>query len=145
MRRLNLDELPLVASANASAEASGVWMLGRAEVSTVPTSRARRSRSRFSLRVYNPEETDVKTPVTTSPTARTTTAVQNGHRPRPCSSASAAARCDRSTSSGPRPSTAAIIALPGYLLAVTRCAIEVDPARRQVGTDRPAAVYVGSL
>ncbi len=83
MKCLNFATLPAVASANSTPDANGVWMLGRTAVSTVPTSWARSLSSRFSVSVYCLEDTQVNTPVTSSPTRTTpNTGHHEGPRPR---------------------------------------------------------------
>ena len=72
-----------MASAKVAVEATDVWRLGNAAVSTEPMSRVRSFSSRFSLLWYRIVDTTISPTVTSSPTTATVTTDQYG-QPRSC-------------------------------------------------------------
>ena len=90
VKRMNLWTSPFVPSTSAAAEASGVSVAGWAPASTAATSLTRSCNSRFSFLLYCAAETQVRMPVTSSPTIRIATAAQYGQRSRVTGSAAGA-------------------------------------------------------
>jgi hypothetical protein len=74
MKVRNFCGSPLVASANAAADASGVWIEGTAPARTSPSSRTREFNNRFSLCSYSDRDVHANANVTTSTNASTAAA-----------------------------------------------------------------------
>src|SRR5579871_4576041 len=113
MKRVNFCGLPLVASARAAADASGVWVFGRAAARTALSSRPRRSSNRCSLREYRSADSHARTPVTTNPITSTAAGAQDRHRVRSGGSGGPPAR-EGSRTLGLGDSAVPVIAGPEY-------------------------------
>jgi hypothetical protein len=81
MNARNFRGSPLVASANAAADASGVWIEGTAPARTSPSSRTREFNNRVSLCSYSDRDVHANADVTTSTNTSTATA-NHGALPR---------------------------------------------------------------
>src|SRR5437763_16022554 len=79
MNAMNFLRLPLVASARADAEASGVCTVGSDALSTCSASLMRRRSSRFSLLVYSARAVMVSAAVTARPISSASSGHEYGH------------------------------------------------------------------